>query len=268
MKKILKAAAWILVVGVLLLGGLFIFVRTTLVRGGPDIFTRACVKDVQLAINNWHSEYNHFPVVASRIKGEDIEVEVRGDLVDGLLGEPVAGNDKGIPIFNGPIASPDFSQLSAAACGSQALAASGLILTMDSVYSHSPPSKSAHSLPLLGSRCASRRKLWKIRARPKRPGLAERDGVSVLLDQWGNPIRVRLDGDGDEKLANPDLMNADATIRAAAPKKLRTRVAVFSAGRDGVFHTKDDVVSWRWRWIDLRLQCPLEYADERMPKRA
>jgi hypothetical protein len=42
--------------------------------------------------------------------------------------------------------SPDFSQFPAASRGSQALAASGLILTADGVYSHGPPSKSAPSL--------------------------------------------------------------------------------------------------------------------------
>jgi hypothetical protein len=76
-------------------------------------------------------------------------------------------------------------------------------------------------------------------------GLVEQDGVLRLLDQWGTPVRVLFDGDRDNKVANPDVKNADEAIRSGAPPQLRTLVAVFSAGKDGVFFTKDDVVSWR-----------------------
>jgi len=151
---------------------------------GPTVWTNRLVKDVQVAINNWNTEYDALPLVGGEVLTEDIEIEMKGELLTALLGEPVAGNERGITFFA------------------------------------DPPSK--------GTR-----------------GLVEQDGVVRLLDQWGTPVRVLFDGDHDNKVANPDVKNADEAIRSGAPPQLRTLVAVFSAGKDGVFFTKDDVVSWR-----------------------
>lgn len=116
---------------------------------------------------------------------EDVEVEVDGDLLATLLGDPVAGNERGIQFLN---VNP---------------------------------------------------------AKLKKPGLAKDEGKMRLVDQWGRTLRVVLDGNGDRKLVNPDVKNNDQEIRSTAPEQLRTRVAVFSAGKDGVFFTGDDLVSWR-----------------------
>jgi len=76
-------------------------------------------------------------------------------------------------------------------------------------------------------------------------GLVEQDGELRVVDRWGTPMRFLLDGDGDNKVANPDVRNRDEAVRSSAPEQLRSRVVVFSAGKNKVFFTKDDLVSWR-----------------------
>jgi hypothetical protein len=82
-------------------------------------------------------------------------------------------------------------------------------------------------------------------AKSKKPGVVKDAGEMRLVDQWGRTLRVMLDGNGDNKLANPDVKNSEEKIRSTAPEQLRTRVAVFSGGKDGVLFTRDDLVSWR-----------------------
>jgi len=185
MKAFLMVSALILVIGLLIFGGTFctshFLMRTD---SGPTVWTNRLVKDVQVAINNWNTEYDALPLVGGEVLTEDLEIEMKGELLTALLGEPVAGNERGITFLAAP-------------------------------------------------RSAGTR------------GLVEQDGVLRLVDQWGTPVRVLFDGDRDNKVANPDVKNADEAIRSGAPPQLRTLVAVFSAGKDGVFFTKDDVVSWR-----------------------
>ncbi|MCP5557425.1 MAG: hypothetical protein H7A55_06695 [Verrucomicrobiaceae bacterium] len=71
------------------------------------------------------------------------------------------------------------------------------------------------------------------------------DGKWSLYDSWGNPYRVIMDIDYDNVIPNPDVKNSDPKIRSEAPPELPTQVMVYSAGPDGVFLTKDDIVSWR-----------------------
>jgi prepilin-type N-terminal cleavage/methylation domain-containing protein len=77
-------------------------------------------------------------------------------------------------------------------------------------------------------------------------GLVDNGGSALsLVDNWGNPYFVLMDGNYDNKVANPDVQNQDRTVSGNAPPQLRTRVAVFSLGPDKQQGTRDDIVSWR-----------------------
>jgi len=183
--KSVGECAIILALGLLVAG--WILYRSVFPSGTTsrlEDWTIRIIFDVKIALYNWNTEYDALPLVGGEVLTEDIEIEMKGELLTALLGESVAGNKRGITF---------------------------LVL---------PPSRGAR-------------------------GLVEQDGVLRLVDQWGTPVRVLLDGDHDNKVANPDVKNADEAIRSGAPPQLRTLVAVFSAGKDGVFFTKDDVVSWR-----------------------
>jgi prepilin-type N-terminal cleavage/methylation domain-containing protein len=67
----------------------------------------------------------------------------------------------------------------------------------------------------------------------------------TLVDEWGNPYTVIMDTNGDEKIENPDVGNADSKISSGAPPQLPFGVAVYSNGPDGDDKTKDDITSWR-----------------------
>jgi hypothetical protein len=83
-------------------------------------------------------------------------------------------------------------------------------------------------------------------AKNNRGGLIDNGGSQLsLVDQWGNPYYVIMDGNYDNKVANPDLQSDDQTVSQGAPPQLRTRVAVYCYGPDGKENTKDDIVSWR-----------------------
>lgn len=74
--------------------------------------------------------------------------------------------------------------------------------------------------------------------------IASGDSFS-FVDNWGQPYRVLLDSNYDGSIANPDLKNADTAIAKDAIPKLPRKVAVYSAGPDKQFGTKDDITSWR-----------------------
>ncbi len=82
-------------------------------------------------------------------------------------------------------------------------------------------------------------------AKNNRGGLVDDGGQLSLLDNWGNPYYVLMDGNYDNKVANPDVQSQDQNVSRGAPPQLRTRVAVYSLGPDGQEGTKDDIVSWR-----------------------
>jgi prepilin-type N-terminal cleavage/methylation domain-containing protein len=67
----------------------------------------------------------------------------------------------------------------------------------------------------------------------------------TLVDEWGQPYVVIMDSNGDNRIENPDVGNADSTISSGAPAQLPLGVAVFSYGPDAKELTKDDVTSWR-----------------------
>jgi hypothetical protein len=77
-------------------------------------------------------------------------------------------------------------------------------------------------------------------------GLVETNDGYQLLDHWGHSYRVIIDLSNDNKVENPDLKNTDAEVREESPNLLLPiSVAVMCAGPDGIFHTRDDIVSWR-----------------------
>jgi prepilin-type N-terminal cleavage/methylation domain-containing protein len=71
----------------------------------------------------------------------------------------------------------------------------------------------------------------------------------ALHDYWGRPFQVILDTNGDHQVENPDAKSSDPKVSMPGGKPvgafLPLEVIVFSAGRDGVPHTADDVASWR-----------------------
>ena len=76
-------------------------------------------------------------------------------------------------------------------------------------------------------------------------GLTGSDGSQALNDPWGVAYEVIMDANYDNKIANPDSQNADATISKGAPRDLIVGAIAMSSGEDKKKHTKDDVVSWR-----------------------
>jgi len=65
-------------------------------------------------------------------------------------------------------------------------------------------------------------------------------GAYGVADVYGKPYRIRLDTNQDETLINP---NPDQA--AAGRPTLKTRVLVWSAGKDGDWNTWDDnLMSW------------------------
>ena len=76
-------------------------------------------------------------------------------------------------------------------------------------------------------------------------GLVGKDDHFSLVDPWGQPYRVSMDTNEDNKLANPDADNEDAALSKEAPRNMPSPVIVESAGQDKKFGTLDDVVSWR-----------------------
>gem|GEM_PF-495791 len=76
-------------------------------------------------------------------------------------------------------------------------------------------------------------------------GLSGTEGNYAFNDPWGKPYLIILDANYDNKIANPDLKNEDATISAKASPFLVIGVAGLSFGEDKKQNTKDDVVSWR-----------------------
>ena len=84
-----------------------------------------------------------------------------------------------------------------------------------------------------------------IVARNGRNGLEITSDSYRLVDPWGLPFRVVMDSNGDGEVANPDTKNSELTIRQYAPSTLPKKVIVFSAGRDGIWFSSDDVTTWR-----------------------
>ncbi len=76
-------------------------------------------------------------------------------------------------------------------------------------------------------------------------GLVGQEGSYGLMDPWGTPYRVTVDGDADGRVPNPDAQNQDPAIAALAPAQLLFSVIGSSAGPDKRFGTTDDVASWR-----------------------
>ncbi|MBL9132426.1 MAG: type II secretion system protein, partial [Verrucomicrobiaceae bacterium] len=82
-------------------------------------------------------------------------------------------------------------------------------------------------------------------AKNERNGLVTTGRPYKLHDVWGNPFHILLDLDGDHQVPNPDASNSDPKIATPGGKPasatLPTDNAIFSAGKDGVPHTGDDI---------------------------
>lgn len=82
-----------------------------------------------------------------------------------------------------------------------------------------------------------------------RNGLVGAQPPFRLVDLWAQPYWVILDTNMDRKIQNPDMQNQDPKISQNAvsppPEYLPTDVGIYSAGKDIMQLTGDDVVSWR-----------------------
>jgi len=66
-----------------------------------------------------------------------------------------------------------------------------------------------------------------------------------LVDKWGHPYVIWVDGDNDNRIANPDVKNTSPLANRKASAQLVVGVLAYSLGPDGVEGTEDDIVSWR-----------------------
>lgn len=82
-------------------------------------------------------------------------------------------------------------------------------------------------------------------AKGDRSGIVGTNIPRRFHDLWGKPYRILLDTNRDQQVKNPDVGSREPRIAQSAPAHLPVRVAVYSAGKDGLAQTKDDVVSWR-----------------------
>ena len=174
----------ILIIGIL--ASLAFPVTQAVLQRAYRVKAQATVRDIQVAINNYLTEYNRLPTTSQA--ETPVPTDQSNQIVGVLLGDGqgVNGlNPRGIPFLN---------------------------VNM---------------------------------ARNNRGGLIDNGGAVSLVDNWGNPYLIILDGNGDNRIPNPDIQNEDQIVRSGAAPQLRTRVAVMSWGPDGGPNTKDDIVSWR-----------------------
>ena len=83
-------------------------------------------------------------------------------------------------------------------------------------------------------------------AKNGRGGLLGQDVNSYqLVDEWTKPYAIIMDLDGNERINNPDVSNADAKYSSGAAPQLPLGVIIYSTGSDGNKQTKDDITSWR-----------------------
>jgi len=176
----------LVVIGIIaILASLAFPVTQSVLQRAYKLKAQATVKDIQVAINNYITEYNRLPMQGT---AETPVQTDQGELIGVLLGDisgPNSLNPRAIQFLNVNMAKNGVG------------------------------------------------------------GLVDNGGTVSLIDNWGNPYYVLMDGNYDNKVANPDVQNQDQTVSGGAPPELRTRVAVYSLGPDKQQATKDDIVSWR-----------------------
>lgn len=179
----------LVVIGIIaILASLAFPVTQAVLQRAYKLKAQATVKDIQVAVNNYVTEYNRLPQQGT--SESPVMTDGSSTLVSVLMGEESSSgqnslNPRGIPFLN---------------------------VNM---------------------------------AKNNRGGLVDNGGQLSLIDNWGNPYYVLMDGNYDNKVANPDVQNDDQNVSRDAPPQLRTRVGVYSVGPDGKQATKDDIVSWR-----------------------
>ncbi len=179
----------LVVIGIIaILASLAFPVTQAVLQRAYKLKAQATVKDIQVAINNYITEYNRLPQQSSA--EAPVMTDQSSNLVSVLMGEDSAS-------------------------GQNSLNPRGIVFLNANM------------------------------AKNNRGGLVDNGGQLSLIDNWGKPYYVLMDGNYDNKVANPDVQNQDQNVSRGAPPQLRTRVAVYSLGPDGREGTKDDIVSWR-----------------------
>lgn len=179
----------LVVIGIIaILASLAFPVTQAVLQRAYKVKAQATVKDIQVAINNYITEYNRLPQQGST--ESPVMTDQSSNLISVLMGEDSAS-------------------------GQNSLNPRGIVFLNANM------------------------------AKNNRGGLVDNGNQLSLIDNWGNPYYVLMDGNNDNKVRNPDVENQDQNISSGAPPQLRTRVAVYSFGPDGKEATKDDIVSWR-----------------------
>lgn len=179
----------LVVIGIIaVLASLAFPVTQSVLQRANRVKAQATVKDIQVAITNYITEYNRLPQQGN--SEAPVLTDQSNNLVSVLMGEESAS-------------------------GPNSLNPRGIVFLNVNM------------------------------ARNNRGGLVDNGGQLSLLDNWGSPYHVIMDGNYDNRIPNPDLQNQDQNITRGAPPFLRTRVAVFSLGPDRQQGTRDDIVSWR-----------------------
>ncbi len=192
----------VVIVIIAILASLAVPVTNAVMVRANEVRTKAVMKDIQVAIGHYRTEYNRFPVdlSGSASGGDDIDPIITDDtntLISVLMAmvDPNSGgtnmNSRGIKFIDLAIA------------------------------------KNGQSFGIIDTSGGT-------------------GGGNVrLVDIWGQPYRIYLDTNLDNRIENPDTQNIDQRVSSRAPQYLPSSSAVQCLGADKTINTKDDIVSWR-----------------------
>lgn len=191
----------VVIVIIAILASLAVPVTNAVMRNAQTLQLKSTMKDLQVAIGHYRTEYNRFPVdMTGSTGGDDIDPVITNgsnDFVNVLMA------------MTDPSASPNLNR-------------------RNIKFIDLPFAKNGQSFGIID------------------PSGGTGSGAPVqLVDIWGQPYRVYLDTNYDNRITNPDASNVDQRISARAPQYLSSSSAVQSVGPDKILNTRDDVVSWR-----------------------
>ncbi len=195
----------VVIVIIAILASLAVPVYNTVMLKVQTLKIKATMKDLQVAIGNYRTEYNRYPVDMTQFGGGGGDADI----------EPIFTNDANdlimnLMALNDPATEPNLNKRQIKFIDLP-LAKNGLSGIVDSTGSGG----TTQGTPL------------------------------GLNDVWGMPYVLLIDSNYDNKVENPDSQNIDTRISAGAPQFLPTNVAIYSYGPDKEQLTRDDITSWR-----------------------
>jgi prepilin-type N-terminal cleavage/methylation domain-containing protein len=191
----------VVIVIIAILAALAVPVTNKVMQNAYTVQIKATMKDIQVAIGHYRTEYNRFPInMAGSTSGNDMDPIITN------------GSNQFVNILMGmtnPSESPNLN-------------------IRKLKFIDLPFAKNGQSFGVIDP-----------------SGGAGTGAPLQLVDLWGQPYRVMLDTNYDNRLLNPDASNVDQRISGRAPQFLNATSAIHSTGPDRILNTKDDVVSWR-----------------------